>query len=120
MMLYRIRVNLRTFLEYPPTSLDDVDDLEDWDVECPFNNSVASFRKWVVEEMDFFYPRHIPQDALDPSTYPRTFRDRSVRIRFYRDPPNDDILQPDTRRMLGDDEKLQYDEVVYVEYLKEN
>ena len=98
MMLYRIAVNYRVCLRYPPTSMADFrDDDQQRSIESPLNNSVTSFRKWVREDLGL---------------------NQGVTVKFSREPhplydPNN-FLHDDRREFLSDDELLQYDEVVYV------
>ena len=79
--------------------MEDIDDEEcQRSIESPLNNSVASFKKWFIEDL---YCSH------------------DVTITFSREPhplfdPNN-FVYDDRRQFLSDEELLQYDEVVYVE-----
>ena len=97
MMLYRIAVNCRTFVRYPPTSMGDFyDESPQLPIESPLNNSVASFRKWIIEDL------RISDATITFSREPHPLYD-----------PNN-FVHDDQREFLSDDELLQYDEVVYV------
>ena len=117
MMLYRIKMIWRSYKKYPPTSNRDVRDSgEEILMESPHNNSVASFRKWVLDDLNCNYR---PFDS--PITM-RTLYESGVRIRFSREPHPIGFSENfrDERQFLSDDENLQYDEVVYVDYLTED
>ena len=124
MMLYRIKMIWRTYYKYPPTSNRDVaDSREEILIESPLKNSVASFRKWVFDDLNFVYPPNTPRDAINfdsPITL-RTIYERGDRIRFSREPHPIGFSENfrDERQFLEDDENLQYDEVVYVDYMNE-
>ena len=99
MKLHRIAVNYRLYHKYPPTSMAHFRDFTPQrSVESPLNNSVASFRKSVIEDVK------ITAD--------------DVTIKFSREPhpvydPNN-FVHDDQRQFLSDDDLLQYDEFVYV------
>ena len=94
-------------------------------IESPHRNSVASFRKSIVDRLKFeglfFNPEFNPQGAFDSLMTPRTLHERGIRIRFSRKPHPIGFSENfcDERQFLSDDENLQYDAVVYVDYLKE-
>ena len=115
MMLYRITAIYRTYYKYPPTSMGDIDHIHrrQTSVESPLSNSVASFRKWVIEDLVFL--------VLQNYTGPRNLDKYDVTIKFSREPHQ--IYDPVNfvhyeRGYLSDDETLQNAEVVYIDLVR--
>ena len=115
MMLYRIKAIYRMYFNYPPTSMDDIyRGLRQSSVESPLSNSVASFRKWVIEDLGL---KESSVDYVSPQDLER----KGIALEFFRQPhqvydPNN-FVHDDQREFLSDDEILQYDEVIYIDFV---
>ena len=117
MMLYRIKASYIIYLKYPPTSIYDTNG-DGWQslVESPLSNTVASFRKWIIEDLD------IKEEESDEYVRPEDLERNGISLKFSRqphpvyDPYN--FVHDDQREYLSDDEILQYDEVIYIVYAK--
>ena len=115
-MLHRIKASYRMYHEYPPTSMDDIyRGLRQISVESPLSNSVASFRKWVIEDLGF--KEIVSAEYVSPS--PQDLERHGIALKFSRQPhqvydPNN-FVHDDQREFLSDDEILQYDEVIYID-----
>ena len=114
MMLYRIKAIYKIYYKYPPTSMNDIDHSHSRQssVESPSSNSVASFRKWVIEDLGL---KESSVDYVSPQDLER----KGIALEFFRQPhqvydPNN-FVHDDQREFLRDDEILQYDEVIYIE-----
>ena len=110
-MLYRIKANYRVYFNYPPTSIYDLGG-DEWEssVESPLSNSVASFRKWVIEDL-----------GISEETFPRDLEKNGIALNFSRQPHQiydpDNFVHDNQREFLNDDETLQYDEVIYIDFV---
>ena len=115
-MLYRITASYRMYHKYPPTSMDDIyRGLRQISVESPLSNSVASFRKWVIEDLGF--KEIVSAEYVSPS--PQDLERNGIALKFSRQPhqvydPNN-FVHDDQREFLSDDEILRYDEVIYID-----
>ena len=115
MMLYRITAHYRLYWRHPPTSMSDFGRNEfQSSVESPLSNTVASFRKWVIEDLDI-------KRGSDEYISPRDLERYGIALKFSRQPHQ--IYDPinfvhnDQREYLSDDEILQYDEDVCIDYV---
>ena len=113
-MLYRIKAIYRMYFNYPPTSMDDIyRGLRQSSVESPLSNSVASFRKWVIEDLD------IKKRGSSEYVRPENLERNGIALKFSRQPHQvydpDNFVHDDQREFLSDDEILQYDEVIYID-----
>ena len=118
MILYRIKAINRIYYKYPPTSMNDIyRDLRQISVESPLSNSVASFRKWVIEDLGF--KEIVSAEYVSPS--PQDLERHGIALKFSRQPhpvyDPDNFVHDDQREFLSDDEILQYDEVIYIDFV---
>ena len=84
-------------------------------VESPLSNSVASFRKWVIEDLG------IKERGSGEYLKPEDLESSYIAIKFSREPHqvyDPDNFVHDNREFLSDDELLQYDEVIYIDYVR--
>ena len=116
MMLYRIKASYRRYFRYPATSMDYIDHIRRWQssVESSLSNSVASFRKWVIEDLGI-------KESSGEYASPEDLERYNIEIKFSRKPHP--IYDPynfvhDNREFLSDDELLQYDELIYIDYVR--
>ena len=116
MKLYRITANYRIYFKYPPTSMNDIDHSHSRQssVESPSSNSVASFRKWVIEDLGL-------KNSSGEYVSPQDLERKGIALKFSKQPhqiydPNN-FVHDDQREYLSDDEILQYDEVIYIYYV---
>ena len=84
-------------------------------VESPLSNSVASFRKWVIEDLD------IKEEGSDEHVRPEDLERNGIALKFSRQPhqvydPNN-FVHDNQREYLSDNEILQYDEMIYIYYV---
>ena len=109
MMLYRIAVNYRLYFQYPPTSMAGFrDENGQIPIESPLSNSVASFRKWIKEDLGI------------EEIFPQNPHNRyGLTVKFSKEPYPNNFVHDDRREFLSDDALLQYDEVVYVSIMRE-
>ena len=91
--------------------------MNEWEtpVESPLSNSVASFRKWVIEDLGL--KEIVSAEYVSPS--PQDLERHGIALKFSRQPhqvydPNN-FVHDDQREFLSDDEILQYDEVIYID-----
>ena len=108
MMLYRITAIYRIYFKYPPTSMNDIDHSHgrQSSVESQLSNSVASFRKWVIEDLGF--KEIVSAEYVSPS--PQDLERHGIALKFSRQPhpvyDPDNFVHDDQREFLSDDEIL--------------
>ena len=106
MMLYRIKASYRRYFRYPATSMDYIDHIRRWQssVESSLSNSVASFRKWVIEDLCF------KKEGSAEYLSPRDCERYNIEIKFSRQPhqiyDRNNFVHDDQREFLSDDEIL--------------
>ena len=115
-MLYSITANYRMYQEYPPTSISDFYDINSQiSEESPLSISVASFRKWVIEDIG------LKDRGSGEYLRPEELESYDIAFKFSRQPhqiyDRNNFVQDDQREFLSDDEILQYDEVIYIDYV---
>ena len=115
-MLYSITAIYRMYQEYPPTSISDFYDINSQiSEESPLSISVASFRKWVIED------RCLTERKSAEYMKPEDLERHGIALKFSRqphqvyDPYN--FVHDNQREYLSDDEILQYDEVIYIDFV---
>ena len=91
--------------------------MNEWEtpVESPLSNSVASFRKWVIEDIG------LKDRGSGEYLRPEELESYDIAFKFSRQPhqiyDRNNFVHDDQREFLSDDEILQYDEVIYIDYV---